>query len=245
MSNQTATLNVLRTLCLFGHRGGRLGIPDVMHDLGVSRATAYRYLSNLEAFGLASRFGRGDFILGPEVALLEKAARAGDPLLAAAAPVMGSLCKGTGATVLLERASGQRLVVAQVLTGPSGPQRLAEFCGSVDSALRLFNDGTMQGVEGAVARRIWVQNEAGPTPDRGARGGKRVSVGERGLSCLLDGERIDAEVWARNVQLQGIVVARLVALVQPDATSGLVSTGIEEQLRRSALRLEGRLEASL
>ena len=101
MSTHTATINVLRTLCLLGKKGGRLGVSQVMEDLGVSRATAYRYLSYLEAFGLASRFGRGDFILGPEIPSLGKAARTGDPLLAAAAPVLGSLCRSTGATVLL------------------------------------------------------------------------------------------------------------------------------------------------
>jgi AcrR family transcriptional regulator len=245
MNSQTATLNVLRTLCLFGQKGGRLGISDVMQDLGVSRATAYRYLSNLEAFGLASRFGRGDFTLGPEVISLEKAARAGDPLLTAAAPVMGNLCRNTGATVLLERASGQRMVVAQVLAGPLGPGRLAEVCGLVDPDLNGIGPRPVQSIDGSMALKIWVHNEGGESSDRQiARGGKKASDGEQALLCLVDGERIDADVWARTVRLQGLVVGRLVALVKTGANA-LEAAGVEEQLRRSALRLEGRLEAQL
>jgi len=228
MSTQTATFNVLRTLCLFGSRGGRLSISDVMQDLGVSRATAYRYLSNLEMVGLASRFGRGDYVLGPQVMALACMACTGGPLQAAAAEVLQSLCRSTGATVLLEWCSGPRLVVAQMLVGPNGPGRLSEL-------------GVTQSVDLVEAARIQIQSNAGQALDRRARSGKRILDGERDLLCLVDGEAVDAEVCARTVQRQGVVVGRLVALLRPD---GLVSiTGAEEQLRRAALRLEGRLEA--
>jgi len=246
MSTQPATLNVLRTLCLFGQRGGRLGISDVMRELAVSRATAYRYLSSLEAVGLASRFGRGGFILGPEVLALEKKARAGDPFLAAAAPVMCSLCRSTGATVLLERASGRRMVAAQVLFGPSGPGRIAEACGSLNAVTHPVNESAVQCVDGALALRVWVQNDARETlPCQDTHGVRSAPVGEQQLSCLVDGERIAADVWARTVRLQGFVVGRLVALVQAGASTALEPAGLAEQLRRSALRLEGRLEAQL
>jgi len=228
MSTQTATFSVLRTLCLFGSRGGRLSISDVMQDLGVSRATAYRYLSNLETVGLACRFGRGDYVLGPQVMALACVARTGGPLQAAAEDVLQSLCRSTGATVLLERCSGPRLVVAQLLVGPHGPVRLSEW-------------GAMQPVDLVEADRIQIQGNAGQALDRRARSGKRVSDSERDLICLVDGEAVEAAVCARTVQRQGVVVGRLVALLRPD---GLVSiTGAEEQLRRAALRLEGRLEA--
>lgn len=246
MSTQPATLNVLRTLCLFGQRGGRLGISDVMRELGVSRATAYRYLSSLEAFGLASRFGRGGFILGPEVLALEQKARSGDPLLAAAAPVICSLCRSTGATVLLERASGRRTVVAQVLLGPLGPARLTEACGPLSAVPHHASEAAVQCVDGELAIRIRVQSDASETqPCQYTDGRRRAAAGEQGLSCLVDGECINADVWARPVLLQGLVVGRLVALVQSGANAVLEPADVEEQLRRSALRLEGRLEAQL
>lgn len=244
MSTHTATINVLRTLCLLGQKGGRLGISDVMDDLGVSRATAYRYLSYLEAFGLASRFGRGDFILGPEVNSLEKAARTGDPLAAAAMPVIDSLRRNTGATVLLERVAGQRRLVVLAQSGVSGPERLADLCRAADSVPCNVEHAKI--VDGATALKIWIQSEAGDAPDqRVQRVGKRHPDVDQDLACMLDGEKIDATVYASTVQLRGLVVCRVVALLRPGEVDRIDPASVEEQVRRAALRIEGRLEAEL
>jgi hypothetical protein len=244
MSTHTATINVLRTLCLMGKRGGRLGVSQVMEDLGVSRATAYRYLSYLESFGLASRFGRGDFILGPEIPSLERAARTGDPLLAAAEPVIGSLCKSTGATVLLEKISSQRRTAVLVQTGRLGPLRLTELLGTAESV--HGREGGVRPIEPETALKMWIQDHAEDLTGRnGARDERHRDRDERELLCLVDGERIETNVFARPVLLQGRVVCRLVALVQSRAVGLPDPIYVEEQLRRAALRIEGRLEATL
>lgn len=238
MSPHTATINVLRTLCLLGRKGGRLGVSDVMDDLGVSRATAYRYLSYLESFGLASRFGRGTFILGPEISSLDKASRLGDPLVVAAAPVLSSLSKNTGATVLLEKMVGQRRVIVLMQTGRLGPERFIELEGTTG---RPCGDETdVRSVDQATALRISVSgNKGGVTATEDADGDVEEPV------CMVDGERMDVTAFAGQVLLRGRFVCRVVAVVQLGMVNPPDSSIVREQVRRAALRIEGRLEAVL
>ena len=240
MSHQTATINVLKTLCLLRDRGGRLGISDMMASIGVSRATAYRYLSYLESFGLVSRYGRGDFIFGPEIHLLEKAARTGDPIAAAAMPVLGALCSHTGATVLVEKVCGLSRTVVLIQPGRLGPVRLADLLGVAVSA-----NGEEEGaktVDHLTSLKVEIHTCADDSSERGGVPDEQDASGDdRDTFCVVEGERIEATVFACPVMLQGRLVSRVVALVQPGVAGLPDPTSIQEQVRRAALRMEGRL----
>lgn len=244
MSTHTATINVLRTLCLLGQKAGRLNVSEVIDTLGVSRATAYRYLSYLEAFGLASRLGKGDFILGPEIPLLEKAARTGDVLLAAALPVLETLSKNTGATTVLERVSGERRTVVAIQNGTEGPVLLAERPGSEDPIgvrgrrVRIIDHPTALRIHSQL-KEMYVSDGTGESRTRAD------DSDESELVCIVEGQQIEATVSAWSVMLRGRVVCRLLALTHPGTPVFSEHTSLKAQVRRAALRIEGRLEVEL
>lgn len=88
-----------------------LTAEQIVSRLGYNRATAYRYLRELNNFGLLSRLD-GGFILGPRVIELDYLIRQYDPVLKASLPVMQELGTRFEADVLLVNFFNDRLLVS-------------------------------------------------------------------------------------------------------------------------------------
>jgi DNA-binding IclR family transcriptional regulator len=101
---------------------------EVAAAMGVSPATAYRFIGALEDVGLIASMRNGIYSLGPAIIQLDRQIQLTDPLLAAAAPVMDDLRKygPDGSAVLLCGSYGENvLCMRQVFT--SGPQPLVSY----------------------------------------------------------------------------------------------------------------------
>lgn len=101
---------------------------EIATAMGVSPATAYRFIGALEQVGLIAATRIGVYTLGPAIIQLDRQLQLTDPLLAAAAPVMDDLRKygPDGSAVLLCRSYGENvLCMRQVFT--SGPQPLVSY----------------------------------------------------------------------------------------------------------------------
>ena len=97
-----------------------LGLGDLVERTGLSRATAHRLASALEAHGLLRRDGDGRFALGSRVLSLGRAAADGWPLAAAAAPALAALRDVTGESAQLYVRDGASRVCVASLESPHG-----------------------------------------------------------------------------------------------------------------------------
>src|ERR1700743_3702451 len=82
-------------LNLFSEDRPQIELKDAEEVLGLSQATAYRYLREMHEAGLLSRVS-GKFMPGPKMIELEFIIARYDPLLVAAREPMKSLSEGTG-----------------------------------------------------------------------------------------------------------------------------------------------------
>lgn len=245
----TAAAKVLSALCLFAHGAGRLSVADVMRRLGVSSATAYRYLAELEDAGLVSRFANGEYLLGPEVFALDRAAREHDPYVAAAQPVMAALARETGATVILGRPHGGRLVYAHDVPGHLGPPRSTNMRGkSVPLRCAAMPETVL-----ADPSRGDRHDAAAPSSGRSGRrdasrstsssvAGTREPRG-RVVDCSESEIDPDAILWLVAIHRGKQMVAGLGAVFRRQTPSPEPAR-MADQMWRAALRIEGRLKAA-
>lgn len=111
---------VSNILNLFSDERPQIDLKDAEQVLGLSQATAYRYLREMHEVGLLSRVS-GKFMPGPKMIELEFLIARYDPLLVAAKAPMRSLSQKTGCDVLLGRLYDIRVVnVASVLVSKDG-----------------------------------------------------------------------------------------------------------------------------
>ena len=115
MSSLTRMLAVLD---LFEQAARPLDADTICARLGYSRPTGYRYIAELVRAGLVARLGNSTYGLGPRIIELDYAIRAGDPVLAASAPVMRELVAATGGDSTLASSYGERIVTMHHEAGP-------------------------------------------------------------------------------------------------------------------------------
>lgn len=155
------------------------GLTELCERTGLPRATAHRMATGLVVHRLLARAdGGGRWQLGP--AVTELAARAGDPLLAAATAVLPELRKATGESVQLYRREGSERVCIAALEPAAGLRdtvpvgaRLPLTAGSGAKVLLAYSDAiTRHTVSPAftdralaeVRRRGWAQSAAEREP---------------------------------------------------------------------------------
>jgi DNA-binding IclR family transcriptional regulator len=86
-----------------------LTADEITSRLGCSRPQGYRYIRELYAAGLLTRFS-GGYSLGPRIIELDFVIRSGDPLLQSSVPLIRELRDRVGCHILLHRMYGDRLV---------------------------------------------------------------------------------------------------------------------------------------
>lgn len=99
MSNSLA--KVLGIMDLFQDRRTCVQHEELVDLLGISRATAYRYLRALCDYGLLSQTSGGRYVLGPRIIELDRHMRRSDPLLTAGRAVMHETAAKLGLNMIL------------------------------------------------------------------------------------------------------------------------------------------------
>nr|WP_255616709.1 IclR family transcriptional regulator [Microvirga puerhi] len=108
--NETSVLKrVSEILNLFSESRPTITLADVEDALGVSQASAYRYVHDLHEIGLLSRTS-GRYAPGPKIMELEYIISKFDPVIAASRELMEESSAHLGCHMLLGRLYGNRLV---------------------------------------------------------------------------------------------------------------------------------------
>jgi DNA-binding IclR family transcriptional regulator len=171
-------------------------LADLVDVTGLSRATAHRLATALEAHGMVRRDDEGRFALGARLIALGRAAIESVPLAAAAAAALEELRDATGESVQLYVREGDRRICVAALQSPHGLRTIVPLGASlpldVGSAGRLLlgpdpsSNGNGKGAPRAAADPGWVasvgEREAGvasvsaPVRDAAGRVVAAVSV---------------------------------------------------------------------
>lgn len=150
---------------------GPLALSELVQDTGLSRATAHRLASALEAHGLMRRDGEGRFMPGLRLVALGRAAAEAFPLGEAALPALARLRDATGESVQLYVRQGDERVCVAALESPHGLRTIvplgAALPMSLGSAGRVLGGET--GATGWVAtveeREAGVASVSAPVTD--------------------------------------------------------------------------------
>jgi DNA-binding IclR family transcriptional regulator len=117
-------------------------LADLVAATGLSRATAHRLATALEAHGMVRRDDEGRFALGARLIALGRAAIESVPLATAAADALEELRDATGESVQLYVREGDRRICVAALQSPHGLRTIVPLGASlpldVGSAGRLL-----------------------------------------------------------------------------------------------------------
>ena len=109
MSEPSVLKRMAGILGLFSEDRSAITVDEVGQAIGVSPATAYRYVGELCDIGLLSRVS-GQYVPGPKIIELEYLIRSFDPIIKAGEELMTALADMTGCHVLLSNIYGERIV---------------------------------------------------------------------------------------------------------------------------------------
>lgn len=162
-------------------------LAELVEATGISRATAHRLATALEAHGLVRRDDDGRFALGARLIALGRAAADAVPLAAAAADALEELRDATGESVQLYVRDGEQRICVAALQSPHGLRTIVPLGAAlpigVGSAGRLLADDVDPGVlagAGWVAsvgeREAGVASVSAPVRDAAGRVVAAVSV---------------------------------------------------------------------
>jgi DNA-binding IclR family transcriptional regulator len=116
---------VLALLDLFSESRPLWTPDELMHELGYTRPTLYRYLKSLKDIGLLMSTRGGRFALGPRVVEMDYVSRRADPLVAAAAPHLARLTAAHPCTALVVRWYGDKMLC--VASESSAPNPVSSY----------------------------------------------------------------------------------------------------------------------
>ena len=245
--SMTTTAKVLQVLRLFKRGIKHLRAVDVETELGVSCATAYRYLGDLEEAGLIERTSVGLYVLGPEIVELDRLIRINDPLIDAATEVMRTLSERTGGVVLLSRLHSRKVVCVYEVRGRYGPPHVSYERGR---AMPLYRGATSKAILAhlpADVLRELVRDDgeelrrAGLPDDFPGLSAAMAHI-RRSQVCVSVAE-VDSEArgWAAPIFHGQSLLGSLSVVMWADAPQ-LNLQRIADQVHRAALRIAGRLE---
>jgi DNA-binding IclR family transcriptional regulator len=245
----TTTAKVLQVLRLFDDERRQLAAQDVVQLLGVSPATAYRYMADLEEAGFIERSGPSRYVLGPTVVQLDRQIRVHDPLIAAASEVMVQLSERSGGTALLSRLHSRCVMCVHQVVGKNGPTAVSYERGR---AMPLYRGATSKVILAHLdldeLRRIASTDRAelrkAGLPMRFEELAGQLQALREEKVCATAGE-VDRDVmgWAVALHQGRHLLGSLSVLISrhcPPANPERIA----DQLLRAALRIEGRLESA-
>jgi DNA-binding IclR family transcriptional regulator len=155
------------------------GLTELVGRTQLSRATAHRLATALEAHGLVRRVEQGRFALGLRLLALGRAAETHLPLTQAARPALEWLRDETGESVQLYVRDGDRRVCVEALESPHGLRTIVPVGASlpldVGSAGRVLTGGR-DWVASVEERERGVASVSAPVRDPAGRTVAAISV---------------------------------------------------------------------
>lgn len=245
MSKTTHVLEVLR---LFSQGRHQLRPADIVQTLGISSATAYRYIAELAQTGLIESASPGRYVLGPAIVELDRQIRIHDPLIAAASDVMKSLSERSGGTAILARLHGLKVVCVDQVKGKRGPPSVSYERGR---AMPLYRGATstviLAHLDDATIRGLAVNDSAALRQARLPADGDALlqhlaSIRAQGVAVSEGAVDADTRGWAAPV-FQGKRLLGSLSVVLDRRVPDVSSQSVIELVRRAALRVQGRLAA--
>jgi DNA-binding IclR family transcriptional regulator len=244
----TTTSKALQILQLFKRGYKQVRACDVEKVLGVSSATAYRYLADLEAAGLVERTSIGQYVLGPEIVELDRLIRVNDPLIEAAGEIMKTLAERTGGVVLLSRLHSKKVVCVHQVRGRHSPPNMSYERGR---AMPLYRGATSKVILAHLppeALRDIMRDDAeelrrANLPDDFDALAAAMERIRREKVCVTSAE-VDPEArgFAAPIHHAQALLGSLSVVMWINAPN-VNPPRIADQVLRAALRIEGRLEA--
>lgn len=191
---------------------GPLALAGLVEATGVSRPTAHRLATALEAHGLVRRDGEGRFALGLRLMSLGRAAAGELDVVEAARPALERLRDETGESVQLYVRDGDRRVCAFALESPHGLRTIVALGASLPldrgSAGRVLLGGTgpRGWVESVGEREEGVASVSAPVRDGAGQVVAAVSVsGPVQRTTRAPGRRYGAAVAAAAGAVEAIL----------------------------------------
>ena len=152
----------------------KLTLAELVERTGLTRATAHRLATALEAHGMLRRTVDGRFALGMHLLALGRAAAVQFPLAERARPAMERLRDETGESVQLYVLDGDRRVCVAALESPHGLRTIvpvgAALSLAVGSAAHVLapGEGGERGSPGAATSRRWIESVGEREPGVGS-----------------------------------------------------------------------------
>lgn len=243
----TTTAKVLQVLKLFTDERKQLRAADAASILGISSATIYRYLGDLEEAGLIEKTSASQYVLGPAVVELDRQIRIHDPLIAAADQVMKTLSQRTGGTTLLCRLHVRKVICVHQVRGALCPAELSYERGRAMPLYRgatskiilaHLSPGALRDLTGNDATAL---RKAGLPQSPEALGQMMAQVRAEKV-CVTAGEvDPDAMGWAVAIH-QGQHLLGSLSVVMSRGAEIQKHQRIADQVLRAGLRIEGRLQ---
>ncbi len=191
--------------------GGAASLSELVAATGLSKATAHRLVSALDAHGLLMRRPEGGWALGWRLIGLGRAAEAGQPLVSAALGPLEALRDATGESVQLYVRDGENRVCIAALESPHGLRTIVTVgavlplaVGSAGKVLRGdLPAGRREWAESVGEREPGVASVSAPVRDREGRVVAAVSVsGPLERTSRQPGKRYAAAVVAAARQIE-------------------------------------------
>lgn len=242
----SSTGKILQILGLFNDTRKHVRVEDVSRLLEVSPATAYRYVADLAAATLLERASGGRYVLGAAIVELDRQVRMHDPLLAVSQDIMATLSERTGGTALLCRLHGRKVVCVHQVPGRLSPPTVSFERGR---AMPIFRGATSRVILAhmpANAIRAIVDAEApllqaAGLPTDHAALVERLAAWRAEGTCIAVGE-VDPDAMGVAAAIHsGRRLLGSLSVVVAESRAGSHAKRIADQVRRAALRIEGRL----
>jgi len=239
---------MLRILGLFSLERRVITPEWLIEELGVSRASIYRDLSQLARAGMLERVADRGYVLGPMVVELDRQIRLADPLLEAAQELPTKLAEDTGGTILLCRFHGSKVMCIHQVNGHNPALSVSYERGR---AMPLYRGATSKIILAylppAQLKQLWGSERqtlvAAGLPDDYAQLAKVLAALRQTGYCVTEGE-VDPDAVGFAVALRdGEHLLGSLSVVMPAATlTAALRKSTLSRLQSTAGRIEGRLQ---
>jgi len=241
---------ILSLLALFSAQQPVLTPARAMAALGVSRASAYRYLLRLEEAGFVERVPERGYVLGPAIVELDRQIRLSDPLLDAARGLTEALSRDTGGTTLLCRFHGDKVLCIEQVAGPNAPASISYERGR---AMPMYKGATSKIILAFLKRgaleALWKTHRkemarAGLPAGFEALCEALAPLREERICVTANEVDADAQGFAAPI-LDGTQVLGSVSVVLPASSIRPAQRArVSQKVLETAARIEARIEAA-
>ena len=242
------TNRMLRILGLFRPERPVITPEWLITELGVSRASVYRDLSQLARAGMLERVADRGYVLGPMVVELDRQIRLADPLLEAAQELPAKLAHDTGGTILLCRFHGSKVMCIHQENGHNPALSVSYERGR---AMPLYLGATSKIILANLPpnqqKQLWSAERsalvAAGLPDDFSQFTQALAQLRQAGHCVTEGE-VDPDAVGFAVPLRdGEHLLGSLSVVMPAASLTAASRKTTlARLQSAAGRIEGRLQ---